>query len=268
MHSKVLPFSTLLSQSRWRVEFFLSNRRECVSTAYPIVRLADVLVERRESLDPQQHPDHVFNYLGLEHIEPLTGDLIDGYAPREGRMVLSRCKIFYRGDVLYGRLRPSLNKVFVADGAVSEGICSGEFYVLTPDVRRALPNLIRALLAAPYVQDVVKSLTTGSALPRLALDDLLAIEVPLPPLDVQQAFEELLVEQTAKRRKIKTELRDGPAAEIEAIVIALEEGTEPRLARPTRESPPAFDVPVLPPKPATNSARRRSADSRSNRSLF
>lgn len=269
MHNKILPFSALFSQSRWKVEFFLSNRRECVSVAYPVVRLSDVLVERRESLDPQQYPDHIFNYVSLEHIEPLTGDLIDGYAPREGRMVLSRSKVFYRGDILYGRLRPSLNKVFVADGLVSQGICSGEFYVLSPDVKRTLPNLVRALLASRYVQDVVKSLTTGSALPRLALKDLLAIEVPLPPLGVQQQFEELLVGQNSKRQQIKADLRDGPAADIAAIVAALEEGSEPMLPRPRRDKRLAFDVPALPSKPASaTTARRRSASSRSKRSLF
>lgn len=270
MLNKVLPFSTLLAHSRWKVEFFLSERRGGASTAYPMVPLREVLTERRESLDPQQHPDHIFNYLSLEHVEPLTGDLVDGYSPREGRAVLSRSKVFYCGDILYGRLRPSLNKVFVADGRVSEGICSGEFYVLTPDDTRILPHLARALLASRYVQDVVKSLTTGSALPRLALDDLLMIEVPLPPLlDLQQKFEDLLLAQNAKRQEIKTELREGPISDIDAVVRALEEGSEPMFTRQSPEKQFAFDVPILPFKaPAKTRGRRHAAGPRSSHSLF
>jgi len=231
MFTKVLPFSALLAQRRWKVEFFISERARAKSTAYPLVPLKEILAERREFLDPQQYPDHRFHYLGLEHIQPLTGDLADGYESRTGRAVLSRCKIFHPGDILYGRLRPSLNKVFVADGTVSEGICSGEFYVLIPEIRKILPHLARSLLASRYVQDVVQSMTSGSALPRLALDDLLEIEIPLPPLNVQRKHEELLMAQNAKRQQLMAELREGPAADLEALVSAWEEGTELTFSR-------------------------------------
>lgn len=235
MFSRVIPFSGLTAQGRWKVEFFVSDRKTARSTAYPLCPLREVLSERREFLDPQQYPDRLFNFLGLEHILSRTGDLVDGYEPRSGRDVLSRCKVFRRGDVLYGRLRPSLNKVYVADGPVSEGICSGEFYVLVPDAGRILPHLVRSVLASRYVQDVVRSMTSGSALPRLALDDLLKTEVPLPPLEVQRAYEQALVAQAVRREQLRAELREGPAADLEALVAALEDGTElkfPRVFQP------------------------------------
>jgi hypothetical protein len=231
MVTKVLVFSDLVSQGRWKVEFFLSSGGP-KSAAYPLVCLRDVLSERREALDPQLHPSHVFIYLGLEHVQRMTGDLTDGYQPREGRAVLSRSKVFRRGDLLYGRLRPSLNKVFVADQWAPEGICSGEFYVLFPDTKRILPHFARALLASRYVQDFVKGMTTGSALPRLQLDDLLDIEVPLPPLEVQIDYESKLMALKEKRRQLTTALFNGPAAELDAVVNALERGTVPVFSTP------------------------------------
>jgi type I restriction enzyme M protein len=234
MVTRVLPFSDLVSQGRWKVEFFLSNGGGSKSTAYPLVCLRDVLRERREALDPQEHPGNLFIYLGLEHVQPVTGDLTVGYQPREGREVLSRSKVFRRGDVLYGRLRPMLNKVFVGDERVQEGICSGEFYVLVPDTSRILPHFARALLASRYVQDVVAGMTTGSALPRLQLDDLLDIEVPLPPLEVQTDYESKLMASKERRRKLAAELFNGPAAELDAVVIALEGGTVPDFSTPAQ----------------------------------
>src|SRR6185437_6336139 len=115
--------------------------------AYPLVPLKDLVEERREFLDPQRYPDHLFHYLSLEHIMPVTGDLVDGYEPKKGQAILSRCKVFRCGDILYGRLRPSLNKVFVVDGTISEGICSGEFYVLILQTRSILSHFARSLLA-------------------------------------------------------------------------------------------------------------------------
>jgi hypothetical protein len=235
MITRVVPFTALVAQARWKVEFFVSEHAGAKSTAYPLVRLKDVLANRREFLDPQKFPDHLFHYLGLEHVQPLTGDLTDGYQPGRGRAVLSRCKVFRRGDILYGRLRPSLNKVFVADGMISEGICSGEFYVLTPATRAILPHFARALLASRYVQDVVRTMTSGSALPRLGLDDLLEIEIPLPPLPVQREYEASLIARNAERQRLTAELRDGPAADLEALVAALEEGGEITFGR----TPPA-----------------------------
>jgi hypothetical protein len=246
MFSKSLPVSTLVAQGRWTVEFFVADRNGTKSSNYPLVQLKDVLSERREALDPQQYPKHTFHYIGLEHIQSLTGDLVDGYMPRQGREVLSRSKVFREGDLLYGRLRPALNKVFVADGPVPEGICSGEFYVLVPDQERILPHFVRALLASRYVQDVVATMTSGSALPRLALDDLLEVEVPLPSLEVQRQHESFVITQDAKRRELAAELREGPAADIESIVLALEEGTPPGLARPARRAQPDFGCVRLP----------------------
>lgn len=246
MFTKVLLFSELVAQRRWKVEFFCSEASGSKCTAYPLVVLGDLLNERRESLDPQQYPSHVFNYLGLEHVQPLTGDLTQGYDPREGRAVLSRSKIFYEGDILYGRLRPSLNKVFVADESIPEGICSGEFYVLIPDAKRILPHFARALLASRYVQDVVKGMTTGSALPRLQLGDLLEIEVPLPPLDVQRNYESQLIALGATRRKLTAQLIEGPAAESEAIVSALEAGALPNFMRSKTQAAPDYREIKLP----------------------
>jgi hypothetical protein len=100
MFSKLLPFSLLAKQGRWKVEFFAAHGKEIRPTAFPLVRLKDILIERRGFLDPQQYPDHLFNYLGLEHVQSTTGDLVENFTPREGRTVLSRSNGFGDGDLL------------------------------------------------------------------------------------------------------------------------------------------------------------------------
>jgi hypothetical protein len=226
MWTGTVAFAHLQKKSRWKVEFFCSDATSKVETAYESTTLRQLFDERRESIDPQAYPDHVFNYLGLEHVESLTGDLVN-FQPRRGKEILSRSKVFREGDILYARLRPYLNKVFLARGVVAEGICSGEFYVLTPDASLILPRFARALLTAKYVQDYVVGLLTGSALPRLQLEDLLAIEIPLPPVEQQQAFEEFLVREDARRRTLVNELTGLPGALIDAVVGALESGKKP-----------------------------------------
>lgn len=259
MFAKTITFSSLIEQQRWKVEFFISEKRASRSAIYPIVPLGELLIERRESLDPQKYPTHLFNYLSLEHVEPLTGDLIDEYCPREGLAVLSKSKVFRRGDLLYGRLRPALNKVFVADEVVSEGICSGEFYVLMPETSKILPHFARALLASRYVQDVVRGMTTGSALPRLQLADLMDIEIPVPPVAIQCDFEKMLVEQRFRRRQLYVEYKDGPKADLEQLVSALEGGKKARSKRPIHRQLTSYVDLKLPIQAVTSSRRRGRA---------
>lgn len=246
MITKVLPFSMLTAQGRWKVEFFVSDGTGIKSNAFPLVKVKDVLSERRLSLDPQQFPNQLFNYIGLEHVHSITGDLVDEYSPREGREVLSRSKVFFQGDVLYGRLRPSLNKVFVAESDVLEGICSSEFYVLIPNQKLILPFFARSLLASRYIQDVVKSMTTGSALPRLGLDDLLEIEIPLPPLDIQREYEKAIVRQSIRRRELQMELRHSLLSDLESFVAALDAGGDLCFSSPSTPNAPQVRVIKLP----------------------
>jgi hypothetical protein len=248
VRTKVVRFSALVARSRWKVEYFCSEGTTATNALYPTVLLKDVLQERRESLNPQSHPDHTFNYLGLEHVQSVTGDLVD-YRPRHGREVLSRSKVFRGGDVLYGRLRPSLNKVFVADDSLPEGICSSEFYVFIPDPERLRPHFARALLASRYVQDVVGAMTTGSALPRLHIEDLFAITIPLPPLDEQHQVEEHLLEQKRRRGQIAHELAVGPESTLSALVAMLEVGVPFALPEAQFEGGEDFSRHRLPPEP-------------------
>jgi restriction endonuclease S subunit len=213
--------SALAERGQWKVEFFGSGNGTGRS-GYPVVRLGEILRERRETLDPQSFPDHIFNYLGLEHVQPLTGDLVE-YQPRSGREVRSRSKVFRPGDILYGRLRPELNKVFVANEPLPEGICSGEFFVLIADTLRIRPHFARMLLASRYVHDAIAGMTTGTALPRLHLSDLLAIEVPLAPVAEQLVIESHLNAQQTRREQLRHELTRGPELLDAAFVRCLDE---------------------------------------------
>jgi len=226
MWTGTVDFSKLQKKSRWKVEFFCSDTVSKIEAAYELTALREVFEERHEAIDPQSYPDHVFNYLGLEHVESLTGDLV-GFQPRRGKEILSRSKVFREGDILYARLRPYLNKVLLARGVVTEGICSGEFYVLIPDAGLILPRFARALLTSMYVQNYVAALVTGSALPRLQLEDLLAIEVPLPSVEQQKGFEEFLAQEENRRKALADELTGLPVALIDAVVGALESGKKP-----------------------------------------
>ncbi len=210
-------------KSCWKVEFFCKEKANLANSAFELVSIREIVDERKETLNPQSYPDKLVNYVGLENIQSLTGDLVD-FQPKYGKEIRSRSKVFQKGDILYGRLRPYLNKVYLAEEPVASGICSGECYVLIPRLNTVLPNFLRANLASQYVQQYVQNLQTGSALPRLQLQNLLEIQIPLPPIEIQQEYEDFLIRNNSYRRKLAIELSQLPQQIIDTVVHSLEYG--------------------------------------------
>lgn len=86
--------------------------------------MGEVLDRISDQIDPQRKTGEVF-YVGLENIESNSGRII-GDPVTKYEEIKSLKNIFHLGDILYGKLRPNLNKVWLAD---REGICSTDILV-------------------------------------------------------------------------------------------------------------------------------------------
>ena len=138
-------------------------------------------------------------YVGLENIEGWTGRRTEGEAGEpEGTVAL-----FERGDVLFGKLRPYLAKVLVAEEA---GCCSTEALVLRPD--GLTPAFLRFVLLDERFIDEVNASTYGVKMPRAAWEDIGSVVVPTPPIEQQErivAFLDLALDRVD--RLISAQLR-------------------------------------------------------------
>src|SRR5438552_1642835 len=85
------------------------------------VPLGDITAPTRPKVSPRSYPDLPF--IGMENIEAHTTRLLETGL---SSAMKSHAVHFWPGDVLYGRLRPYLNKVHCAE---FEGLCSAEFIV-------------------------------------------------------------------------------------------------------------------------------------------
>ncbi|MCX7094158.1 MAG: restriction endonuclease subunit S [Methylobacter sp.] len=115
--------------------------------------------------------------LDLEDIEKDTSKLIQKFRFSERRSLSSK-NSFQAGDVLYGKLRPYLNKVVVADEA---GICTTEIL----PIRCYGPfnsNYFKFALKSPYFINYVNARSYGMKMPRLGTEDGRRAYFPLPPL--------------------------------------------------------------------------------------
>ncbi len=137
--------------------------------------LEEVTAPIRVSVQPREYP--TLPFIGMEHVESETMRLLGSVPASE---LKSNAVRFWPGDVLYGRLRPYLNKVLRPD---FEGLCSAEFLVF-----RESSNLdshyLQYFLNSWNFRGFASHLNEGDR-PRVDWSQLKDFRFPLPPLPEQ-----------------------------------------------------------------------------------
>jgi type I restriction enzyme, S subunit len=127
-------------------------------------------------------------YIGLEQIEKDTGKILNNCSV-ESQDIKSAKFTFSENHVLYGRLRPYLNKVALP---MFSGVCSTDILPITPIKELANRYFVAYLLRQPDFVKYASSRAAGANLPRINVDDLGDYEFYYPTLAKQSIFAELL----------------------------------------------------------------------------
>lgn len=164
------------------------------------MKLGEVLDIESVAILPE--PGVTYKYIGLENIEQQTGRITD--APEtNGSSIQSQKYLFTPSHVLYGKLRPNLNKVGMPNFS---GVCSTDILPLA--VRRnALREYVGFFLrSAGFVHHAVKH-ASGTKMPRFGPRQFLETPIPLPPLPVQERIVQMLQKADEIRWKREEALR-------------------------------------------------------------
>ncbi|MFM6135598.1 MAG: restriction endonuclease subunit S, partial [Sphaerospermopsis kisseleviana] len=146
-------------------------------------------------------------YMGLEHIESWTGKRIeDENASSEG--IGSH---FLPNDVLFGKLRPYLAKVYLSE---IEGLASTEALVLRCK-NNISPRFLKYYILSRDFINIVDSSTFGAKMPRASWDFIGNLFFTFPPLDEQ--------EKIARFLDYKTKQIDNLIAKKETLIEKLDE---------------------------------------------
>jgi len=124
-------------------------------------------------------------HLAPDNIESSTGRLLPCRTVAEDHVVSNNFQ-FMKGDILYTRLRPYLNKVVVAP---FEGLCSSD---VLPIRARIDAQFLRYWMLSPgFVGQAIRG-QTGVTLPRISRKALTDIAVPVAPLPEQRRIVEAI----------------------------------------------------------------------------
>lgn len=169
-------------------------------------KLSDCLIISKKK---SKAPHNFEKYIGLEHIESGAYTTTQYGDPQD---VLADSYIFKKGDLLYSKLRPYLDKCIIAD---FDGICSTEIIVYNTNPITSKEYIINVLHSKAFLDYIVDK-SFGTKMPRVSHELVADYQFYLPPKEKQDEImtiignmkkqEFKLREQIALSQQIKQEL--------------------------------------------------------------
>jgi type I restriction enzyme S subunit len=218
----------------------MSGENSQLPDSWVRARLADIVQPTRPKHSPQEFSD--LQFIGMENVEAHTMRLLGTVSASSMR---SNAVHFQAGDVLYGRLRPYLNKVYCPD---FEGLCSAEFIVF-PANDWVESKFLQYFLNSSSFVSFASHLNAGDR-PRVDFDQIGEYQVPLaPPHEQKRIVGELEKQFTrldaavAALKRVQANLKRYRTAVLKAACEGRLVSTEAELAsRKGRSYEPASEL--------------------------
>lgn len=194
-----VTLSNVVEDGTFNVGYYHPERMAAINSlksniAIPTHRLSDIVTFHRDIVSSADRTD----YLGLAGVESQTGEL-SGVQEEAAGQAFS----YEEDDILYGRLRPYLNKVLLAE---NKGVCSTEFHVMrVMDTANVLSEYVAAILRSDLILSQTKHMMTGNTHPRISNDDVQNLYIPIPNITVQHEIVSELRKRRVEARRLKIE---------------------------------------------------------------
>jgi len=160
---------------------------------------------RSELVRPEDFPE--LDQVAPDSIEKGTGKLLF-------RRTVSRSGVrgpnnrFYVGQILYSKIRPSLSKAVIAE---FEGLCSADMYPMDSMIDSRY--LLKAILSEPFLEQV-RVAENRIKMPKLNIESLSCMVVPVPPLNEQHRIVAKVDELMALCDALKARLAEAQTTQI------------------------------------------------------
>jgi len=161
-------------------------------------------IDRRAASDEERD---CLPYVGLDDIEKEVGRFTRGFKRKPETMLATKFR-FTPKHILYGKLRPYLNKVALPN---FDGVCTTEILPILVNEKLVDRGYFHALLLAPEFVKWASANVSGANLPRLAPERLAQYRLALPPLNEQKRTAALLdkADRLRRTRRYVQEFSDG-----------------------------------------------------------
>lgn len=198
-----VAFSAL---DRWDIAYLQNSAK--YTAKYKSFRFEDCIERFMKGSDGKslrmetyKTPTRYFHYIGMEHIEKATGQLIDAPIVK-GSQIKSQTVTIPNGYFIYGKLRPYLNKYWYNNTNWDNIVCSSELFVFR--IKDSInTRFFEVVLGSDIVQEQIADLTSGARMPRITEEVFMNIQIPIPPLDIQKSLADKIDKITDEIKELR-----------------------------------------------------------------
>lgn len=203
---KGLNFISFKEITRWDVLYYSSNMKilsefstlsmkQCISHFMEDENGASLRVNSSDT------PSKEFHYIGMENIEKNTGVLLKLNTVR-GNEIKSQTNLVPKNYIIFGKLRPYLNKYWINISGVDNLICSSEFFVFSLN-EKVDPLYFISVLQSYIIQEQISESSSGARMPRISKETFLNIKIPVPPIEIQNEISKIVGKMRYKEKILK-----------------------------------------------------------------
>lgn len=160
-----------------------------LATIYPVVPLSDICEINAENKNPAlAFGDDEFIYIDISSVENGTGK-IDFSNKIKGSDAPSRAKrAVKKGDILFSTVRPNLKAYGYVEREDCDCCIASTGFAVISAKTMVLSKYVYYMLYSEPVQTQLASMMGKGAYPSVNQKDVSQIQIPLPPLSVQEAM--------------------------------------------------------------------------------
>lgn len=160
-----------------------------LATIYPVVPLSDICEINAENKNPAlAFGDDEFIYIDISSVENGTGK-IDFSNKIKGSDAPSRAKrAVKKGDILFSTVRPNLKAYGYVEREDCDCCIASTGFAVISAKAMVLSKYVYYMLYSEPVQTQLASMMGKGAYPSVNQKDVSQIQIPLPPLSVQEAM--------------------------------------------------------------------------------
>ena len=176
----------------WFVDLNFASAKTDVPVRWTEGKFGDVADNNRNQVNPSD-TSPTTPYIGLEHMPRKSISLSDWGIAGD---VASNKFAFKTGDILFGKLRPYFHKVGVA---VVNGVCSTDILVICAKEPLWFSFVLGHASSSEMV-DFADAGSTGTKMPRTSWDQLSQFEIAIPPRQLAEKFNNVVLAYVEKMR--------------------------------------------------------------------
>lgn len=167
-----------------------------INPEWEMVKLGDICEYDRQMINGEGDS---LPYVGMEDIESNTGIISTSVFDKTNNIGNAGAYLFSSNHILYGRLRPYLNKVTTPDFS---GKCSTELIPILVN-ENIYKDFLTIILRSDNTVKFAMSTNTGARMPRTDMNAFKNLPVPLPSLEIQQQIMSQINEELSVVNKNK-----------------------------------------------------------------